>query len=290
MALYSPERDPYKPRRLAILGDLRRAIESDQLFLEFQPRIDLANGRLLGAEALVRWHHPVLGTLPPVEFIPLAEQTGLMRPLTRWVLGATLRQLRAWEEAGLIASVSANVSARNLHDPRFPEEVEGLLATWGTPPERLVLEITESAILQNERRSAESLKHLRSLGLELALDDFGTGYSSLTHLRRLPFSEIKIDQSFVKEIATRADDAAIVRATSHLGHSLGIRVAAEGVEDALSLDCLRSIGCDLAQGYYLGRPADAASLSSRLPRAASTGEAGAPAPSAVPHAPPLRAH
>ena len=254
-AVYSPECDPFDPGRLALLGELRRAIESDQLFLYYQPKVDVKTRMVVGAEALLRWRHPKRGLVPPGDFIPLAEQAGIIKPLTWWVLEEAVKQCRAWDRAELGLDVAVNLSARSLHDPQLPERITDLLAAHGVPPGRLQLEVTESAVMTDPARAAEILGHLGALGVGVSIDDFGTGYSSLTYLRNLPVSEIKIDKSFVIGMSGNGgSDKAIVRSTSDLGHSLGLAVVAEGVEDGNSFELLRSYGCDLAQGYYIARP------------------------------------
>jgi diguanylate cyclase (GGDEF)-like protein/PAS domain S-box-containing protein len=261
--VYSAECDPYDPLRLALLGELRRAIESDQLVLFYQPKLDLKTGTVVGAEALLRWRHPKRGLVPPGEFIPLAEQAGVIKPLTWWVLGEAVKQCRAWEREDLGLDVAVNLSARSLHDPQLLERIADLLSDHDVPPRRLQLEVTESAVMTDPTRAKEILGQLSAFGVGVSIDDFGTGYSSLTSLLELPVSEIKIDKSFVigmkgngspAKANASASNRAIVRSTSDLGHSLGLRVVAEGVEDEPALDLLRSYGCDLAQGYYIARP------------------------------------
>jgi diguanylate cyclase (GGDEF)-like protein/PAS domain S-box-containing protein len=259
--VYSAECDPYDPHRLALLGELRAAIEADQLFLFYQPKVDLKARTVVGAEALLRWRHPKRGLVPPGDFIPLAEQAGVIKPLTWWVLGEAVRQCGAWERDALGLEVAVNLSARSLHDPQLVERITGLLDAHEVPPRRLQLEVTESAVMTDPDRAAEILGRLGALGVGVSIDDFGTGYSSLTSLRRLPVNEIKIDKSFVIGMGGNGgSDKAIVRSTSELGHNLGLRVVAEGVEDETALDLLRSYGCDLAQGYYIARPMAADAL------------------------------
>lgn len=259
--VYSAGCDPYDPGRLTLLGELRRAIEADQLSLFYQPKVDVKTRRVVGAEALVRWRHPKRGLVPPGDFIPLAEQAGVIRPLTWWVLREAVRQCRAWDQAGLGLDVAVNLSARSLHDPQLTERITDLLGAHDVSPQRLQIEVTESAVMTDPARAAEILAHLGKLGVGVSIDDFGTGYSSLTYLRNLPVSEIKIDKSFV--IGMSGDggpDQAIVRSTSELGHNLGLRVVAEGVEDETSFELLRSYTCDMAQGYYIARPMAADAL------------------------------
>ena len=260
-ALYSKADDPYDPRRLVMMGELRRAIEGDQLRLEYQPKIDLQSHHVVGVEALLRWTHPELGNVPPYEFVCLAEESALIRPLTRWVLNEACRQSRAWRQAGMQVPIAVNLSARNLIEADLADFVAGLLETWGLPPSALELEITESAIMAEPKRAADLLEVLASRGMAIAIDDFGTGYSSLAYLRRLRASEVKIDRSFVIGLSKDEGDLAIVRAVIDLGHRMGLRVVAEGVEDAKTFEILASAGCDLAQGYHMARPMPAADFS-----------------------------
>jgi diguanylate cyclase len=260
IVVYAPEHDHYSAERLALGGELRGAIERNQLLLHFQPKLDLRDGTLVGVEALVRWQHPLRGFLPPSEFIPLAEQTGLIHPLTRWVLDAALRQHQAWLAMGLEVPVAVNLSRRTLHDPQLPEMVAQLLARWDVPPAALVLEITESSLMADPQRAFEHLTQLRTLGVRISIDDFGTGFSSLASLKALPLDELKIDQSFVQAMATDASARAIVRAIIDLADALNLRVVAEGVEDRATWDVLAGLGCEVAQGYFLSRPVAAAEL------------------------------
>jgi diguanylate cyclase (GGDEF)-like protein len=252
--IYSTDQDQHGVDRLALVSDLRRGIGRNELVLYFQPKIDLKGGRVAGAEALVRWLHPRRGLTPPDQFIPLAEQTGLIEPLSRWVVEEALRQCRAWQDAGIDLPVSVNLSMRNLHDPHLPALLSELLAASQIGPEYLQLELTESAIMADPIRARGVLGELRALGLQVAVDDFGTGHASLAYLKQLPLDALKIDKSFVKDLAVNASDRAIVRSTIELGHELGLVVIAEGVENLASWDVLASLGCDFAQGYYLSRP------------------------------------
>ena len=252
--IYDLKYDQHSPRRLALIGELRRAIEQEQLFLHYQPKISLKTKRVIGVEALVRWQHPEYGFVPPDQFILPAEQTGLIHPLTRWVLKTALRQSQVWRQAGLNLPVSVNLSARNLHDPQFPEHLAELLKTTGGMPEQLELEITESAIMADPARALEVITRLRTMGLRFALDDFGIGYSSLAYLKKLPVDAIKIDKSFVIDMAKDEDDVVIVLSTINLAHNLGLKVVAEGVETEKILDRLSAFGCDEAQGYYMSKP------------------------------------
>ena len=264
LVLFDPKLDQHSPRRLALLGELRRAIENQQLVLHYQPIIDAQTSNVLGAEALVRWQHPEHGLLPPGEFIPLAERTGLITPLTHYVLKAALQQCRQWCQAGHELAVAVNVSARRLLDLSFPDEVAGLLATWEVPARLLVVEITESTIMADPTHALEVLGRLDKMGVQVAIDDFGTGYSSLAHLKSLPVHELKIDRSFVSQMTSSASDAVIVRTTIDLGRNLGLRVVAEGVEDAITWQELDALGCNAIQGYYVSRPIPAEDLTSWL--------------------------
>ena len=212
VVVYTQEQDHHSAERLALGGELRRAIDNSELLLHFQPKLDLRDGTLVGVEALVRWQHPLRGFLPPSEFIPLAEQTGLIYPLTRWVLDDALRQQQAWREKGLAIPVAVNLSRRTLQDPELPEMVAQLLALYAVVPGGLVLEITESSLMADPLLAAENLSQLRALGVQMSIDDFGTGYSSLDSLKNLSVDELKIDRSFVQAMATDASARAIVRA------------------------------------------------------------------------------
>jgi len=257
-AVYAFEQDHHSPDRLALIGDLRAAIERDELLLHYQPKVALASGAVVGVEALVRWQHPRQGLVLPDRFIPLAEQGGLINPLTRWVLAAALQQCRAWQDAGMDIPVAVNLSMRNLQNPRLAETAAELLTEWNVVPTSLRVEITESGLMSEPARARATLTRLRALGVGSAIDDFGTGYSSLSYLKRLPVDELKIDRTFVRQMAHDTHDAAIVRSTIRLGHDLGLTVVAEGVEDARTWELLAGLGCDIAQGYYLTRPLPAA--------------------------------
>jgi diguanylate cyclase (GGDEF)-like protein/PAS domain S-box-containing protein len=264
--LYSAACEPHDPAGLALLGELRRALDANELQLYYQPKVDLKTRTVVGAEALLRWAHPKRGFVPPGEFIPLAEQTGLIRPLTRWVLDRAAGEARGWERAGRSIPVAVNVSARSLHDGRIVDDVEEALLTHDLRSDRLLIEVTESAVMTDASRAAEVLSSLSGRGVVVSIDDFGTGYSSLGLLRRLPVHELKIDKSFVLGMAGEGgEDTAIVRSTTDLAHNLGLSVVAEGVEDQWTLDLLATFGCDQAQGYHIARP---------MPGAAFTGWLG----------------
>jgi diguanylate cyclase (GGDEF)-like protein/PAS domain S-box-containing protein len=259
-AYYDSRADDHDPLRLTIIGELRRAIEQRELVLYYQPKAELRDGTVTSVEALLRWFHPERGMVPPDEFIPQAQETGLMKPLTLYVLDEALRQSREWQDAGVELTVSVNLATRNLLDVAFPDDVAAALERWGVDPSRLELEITESTMLDDPFRTKIVLDRLHDMGIRLSIDDFGTGYSSLAYLRQLPVSEIKIDRSFVLHMDENPDDAVIVRSTIDLGRNLGLRVVAEGVETIDAWNQLEELGCDVAQGYFLSRPVPAADL------------------------------
>ena len=243
---------------MALTSELSHAIERQQLTLHYQPKVSFKTGRVVSAEALVRWLRPEHGLVAPDEFIPLAEHTGLIRPLTQWVLYEALRECAAWRKAGIEITLAVNLSARNLLEAQFTELLASHLAAWSVPPEYLELEITESAIMSDPMRALDALTRLDAMGVRLSIDDFGTGYSSLAYLKKLPVDTLKIDKSFVMNMAQDGDDALIVRSTIDLAHNLGLRVVAEGVENQQTWDMLDELGCDIAQGYFLSRPLAAA--------------------------------
>ena len=257
--LYAPERDRYNPERLELLGQLRSAIE-DQLVLHYQPKAALPGGQVRGVEALVRWQHPQRGLIFPDQFIPLAERTAFLTPLTLRVLEMALGQCRAWRDQGLELRVSVNLSPRNLVDLHLPDEIESMLVRYEVPSSSLVLELTENTLMTDPKRAIDVLARLSAIGVGLSIDDFGTGQSSLGYLKRLPVEELKIDKSFVINMNVDDNDAIIVRSTIELSHNLGLRVVAEGVESEESWDQLAALGCDIAQGYYLARPMPAEEL------------------------------
>jgi diguanylate cyclase (GGDEF)-like protein len=254
--------DSTDPRRLALIGELRRALERDELVLHYQPKVALQAGPgrdkpvgvVTGVEALVRWQHPVEDLLHADEFLPMAERTGLIVPLTAVVMRLALSQCRAWLDAGRRIPVAVNLSVRGLLDPQLPATIARLLTTYDLPSELLTLEITESSVMRDVPRALPVLERLARSGISLSVDDFGTGYSSLAYLRRLPVSEVKIDKSFVQDMAVDESDAAIVETILGLARHLQLRVVAEGVEDERTRDRLASMGCDIAQGYLFSRP------------------------------------
>lgn len=264
--IYSPQHDQYSPDRLSLIAELRKAIEEDQLFLLYQPKIELKTGRISGVEALVRWQHPKLGVIPPDKFISLAERSGLIKQLTFWVLKEALRQSRSWYQRGLEISVAVNLSVRNLQAPQLLDQIKGLLSTWGVMSGSLRLEITESIIMADPAHAMEILEHLTSIGIRFSVDDFGTGYSSLGYLKRLPVDELKIDKSFVINMMANENDAIIVHSVIDLAHNLGLKVTAEGVESKEIMDKLITLGCDAAQGYFISRPVKDIDLTNWLER------------------------
>jgi diguanylate cyclase (GGDEF)-like protein/PAS domain S-box-containing protein len=253
-ALFTPEQDQAVPGRLALAAALRKAIGADELTLYYQPKVDCRSGKLAGVEALIRWEHPELGMIQPDQFITLAEQVGLIKPLTRWVLDSALHQWHNWAEDGLRVPIAVNLSAHDVQDEQLPGVVADLLDRWNVPASSLKLEITESALVADPWQALRILSQLCATGVRVAIDDFGTGYSSLAYLKQLPIHEIKVDRTFVRDMTTQTKDLAIVRSTIELGHNLGLEAVAEGVEDQATLDLLGKLGCDVAQGYHLSRP------------------------------------
>jgi diguanylate cyclase (GGDEF)-like protein len=249
--VYDAERDPNTPGRLVLLGALRRALETGELVLHYQPKADLATGRVVGLEALVRWEHPQLGLVLPDEFIPLAERSGLIAPLTSWLLGEALAQLARWRERGWDLGVAVNITVKDLCSDGFVDGVVAALAEHGLPTSALQLELTEGSLFADSAPARAALRQLRERGVSLSLDDFGTGWSSLGQLRQLPVSEIKVDRSFVSRMAVDTRDLAIVTSVVDLARGLGVRVVAEGVEDQRTWDLLASLGCDRVQGWLL---------------------------------------
>ncbi len=253
-AVYAGATDGESPRRLALVGELRRAIAEGELVLHYQPKVALRTGRVVGVEALVRWRHAVHGLVPPGEFIPVAERTGLIKPLTAWVLDAALEQARRWSDRGLESRVAINISPSSLRDPEFPARVGEALAKWGAGPGWLKFELTESTLVEDPSRSLEALRRLRDLGISILIDDFGTGYSSLSYIATLPIQGLKIDRSFVAGMLGSPSVHSVVEATISLARALQIRVVAEGVETKEQGEALERLGCDEIQGYFVGAP------------------------------------
>ena len=259
-SIHDPQRERLSVERLSMMSDLRRAVEQNELVLYFQPQRDLRDPTQLSVEVLLRWQHPVRGMVPPDAFIPFAEQTGYISVITEWVLDRALSQAREWRVGGLDACVAVNISTRDLITPSFPATVAVLLEKHACPSQRLILEITETAILGDPELALQNMNRLHALGCQLSIDDFGTGYSSLAYLKRLPVDELKIDKSFVMNMAMDSSDSVIVRSTIDLGHNMGLKVVAEGVETLDVLHLLREMGCDVVQGYLISRPIDAAAM------------------------------
>jgi diguanylate cyclase (GGDEF)-like protein len=255
--LYEPEQDTSDAARLALAGELRGAIDNEELVVHFQPKAELESGLIVGVEALVRWQHPERGFIPPNEFIPIAERTGLIKPLSQYVVASALRQCGEWRAAGFDLHVAVNLTIPDLLDLELPDRIDELLAETGVRPSQLELEVTETTILADPFRVRQVLNRLNEMGLRLAIDDFGTGYSSLAYLKNLPVHTIKIDRSFVMGMCEDASDATIVRSTIDLGRNLGLGVVAEGIESQEVWHALRADGCSLAQGYFISRPASA---------------------------------
>ncbi len=269
-AVYDAEQDTNDKARLVLAGELRRAIENDELVVHYQPKAELETGRIVGVEALVRWLHPERGFIPPNDFIPIAERTGLIKPLSLYVLAAAVVQCRRWSDDGLDLHVAVNLTIPDLLDLELPDRISVLLEETGVAAEQLELELTETTLLADPSRVCQVLDRLNAMGVRLAIDDFGTGYSSLAYLKRLPVQTIKIDRSFVIDMLENSSDAAIVRSTIDLARNLGLRVVAEGVENMAAWELLRQQGCTLAQGYMISRPAPADELADLLAERGAT--------------------
>ncbi|MHB0916286.1 MAG: putative bifunctional diguanylate cyclase/phosphodiesterase [Thiobacillus sp.] len=263
-AVYAPDQVHTNRHDLSLKSELRAAIQADQLCLYYQPQIDHHSQRVIGVEALVRWNHPQRGFLAPDQFIPLAEDAGLIGPLTHWVLRTALAQLMILQRQAHVLTMAVNLSARNLHDMELPASISALLAESGVAPQDLILEITESAVMANPSDGLAILTELDRMGVTLSIDDFGTGYSSLAYLKGLPVDELKIDKSFVMDMVENENDAVIVRSTIDLAHNLGLKVIAEGVETRDAWHILGMLGCDCSQGYFMGRPMPAEKLEAWL--------------------------
>ncbi|WP_411725328.1 putative bifunctional diguanylate cyclase/phosphodiesterase [Methyloglobulus sp.] len=253
-ATYEPSFDKHTPFRLTLISELRHAIERDGLELFYQPQVSIKTGEICGVEALVRWNHPVHGFVPPDEFVAMAERNRMINQLTQWVLKRAFRDCANWHKQGLPIKISVNLSVKDLHNPELPDLISGVAVATGIKPEWIILEITESSVMTEPERALEIIQRLNQMGYQFSIDDFGTGYSSLAYLKKLPLTEIKIDKSFVMDILTSENDAAIVKATVNLGHNLGLMVTAEGVESKEIMSRLMDYGCDVAQGYFLSKP------------------------------------
>jgi len=254
IVLYSAELERSSSDHVARKGELRRALSDGELLLHYQPKFDMTSGAVSGVEALVRWQHPQHGLMFPDNFIPLAEKSGLIKLLTQEVQRLALRQCKQWLDAGMPLAVAVNISAIDLQDPDFPAQVDGLLRESQVSPGMLELEVTETAIMTDPLHAMENIARLSEMGVQVSIDDFGTGYSSMAYLKKLRVAKIKIDKSFVMDMHRDSNDAVIVRSTIDLGHNLGLKVVAEGVEDQQSWDRLKALGCDTAQGYHMSKP------------------------------------
>ena len=268
-------------RRLQLSGDLRRALDNDDLHVQYQPLVDLDTGRVLGAEALSRWNHPTLGSIPPSDFIPVAEETGLIVPLGGWVLNEACRQARRWHDESDAAPIyiSVNVSPRQFRQPgTVVEQVRAATEGNGVDPSLLVLEITESVLMQNRDAVRDELISLQQMGVRVAIDDFGTGYSALTYLRDFPIDMVKMDQSFVDDLSTGRGDQALVRSVVELGEALDMEIVAEGIERRDQLDHLSEMRCNTGQGYFFARPLDADGMGALIDGRMTSAPPGPPAP------------
>ncbi|THB69069.1 MAG: EAL domain-containing protein [Gammaproteobacteria bacterium] len=263
-AEYAPDIDPYSSRRLSLMTELRNALENDELELFYQPQIDTLSGGVLGLEALIRWKHPSHGYIPPDEFIPLAEQTGVIKPLSRWVLNRALSKCAEFLERGSPLRMSVNISPLNLQEKGLDDYIINLLASYSLPHDLLVLELTETAMMIEKSAASEILKSLDEKGVKISVDDFGTGYSSLTYLKQLPLDELKIDKSFVMDMLEDKDDLMIVHATIEMGHNLGLEIVAEGVETEETFWQLRDMGCNTVQGYFFSKPLNSHDLDEKF--------------------------
>jgi diguanylate cyclase (GGDEF)-like protein len=253
-AFYESAFDKHSPRRLTLMSELRQAIDRNELDLFYQAKVSIGTGEIYGAEALVRWNHPVHGFISPDEFVPMAERTRMIKPLTHWVIRRAFRNCADWHKSGLPLTISVNLSAKDLHDPELPDLIAGSAASAGIKPEWIILEITEGSVMNQPENALEIIQRLHQMGYKFSMDDFGTGYSSLAYLKKMPLMELKIDKSFVMDILTSENDAGIVKATINLAHNLGLQVTAEGVENKEILYRLEEYGCDIAQGYHFNKP------------------------------------
>jgi EAL domain-containing protein (putative c-di-GMP-specific phosphodiesterase class I) len=259
-SVYNEANDPYTQLKRAYVGGLRNAIEQNQITLYYQPKVDLRTGRTRGVEALVHWNHPVHGTVPAQQFVPVAERTGLIHALSRWVLRSAIAQCDVWRRLGREMPVAVNLSPRNFHDDQLPDYIDRLLERHKLPAKLLEIEITEGVILTDAHHISKALHDLSRKGVRIFIDDFGTGYSSLGHLKRLPIAGVKIDRIFISQLTSHAHDAAIVRSIIDLGHRLSLEVIAEGVETRGIWQKLATLNCDAAQGYLMCPPRPAADL------------------------------
>jgi EAL domain-containing protein (putative c-di-GMP-specific phosphodiesterase class I) len=269
LQVYEDGRDLAHQRQISLIRDLRQAAKKGELQLHYQPKLDIRQGIVRQAEALLRWQHPQFGNVSPAEFIVLAERTGSIQILTNWVIEESMRQMAEWKQRGLLVQVSVNISADDLLSGDLADRVVGLLKLYRVSAEQLIFEITESAVMREPEQALVVLNRLRECGISLSIDDFGTGYSSLAHLKRLPVQELKIDQSFVRNLDETSEDAVIVRSTIEMSHNLGLKVVAEGVEYEHSLILLDRWHCDTAQGYLISRPLTAVAFEAWMAKSLS---------------------
>jgi EAL domain-containing protein (putative c-di-GMP-specific phosphodiesterase class I) len=260
MAVYDAGNDSSQQQHLSLLGELRRAVEQHELCLHYQPKMSLQTNTVMEVEALLRWDHPQRGRVPPAEFIPFAEYTGYIRFVTHWVLEEAIAQCGRWSREGMPLRISVNICARDLMNRDLPDQIQSMLHQYAVPPDLLCLEITESGFMEDPVYAQQVLDRLAGMGLKLSIDDYGTGYSSLSYIMKLPVHELKIDRSFVATMNEDPDLLTIVRSTIDLGHNLGLKVVAEGVENAAGVRRLKELGCDQAQGYFISRPLPAEDL------------------------------
>jgi len=263
--------DQCNTRHQTLMGELRHAIMSNEFVACYQPKVDIKTGIVKGLEALVRWKHKVHGLIPPDKFIPLAEQTGLIKPLTLWILHESLMQCAKWNNEGFKLRVAVNLSTSDLLDTEFPNTVARALNSHNVSPEKLLLEITESGVMMDTAQAMEILNRLATMGVRISIDDYGTGNSSQSYLSKLPLHEMKIDKSFVADMGSNSNNALTVQSMIDLGHNLGLEVVAEGVESAWILSLLQPLGCDTAQGHYFTRPLNAQEFTTWIGRAIATG-------------------
>ena len=266
---YSQGLNAHSRKRLSLENDLRKALDRDEMRLHYQPKYDLQTGRVSGAEALLRWQHKELGLVGPQDFIPVAEESGLIVPLGEWVLHEACKQVKAWQLAGFATPrIAVNVSSHQFREHRLAETVRHALEASGVDPQFLTLEITESVIMENAQQNLDELSHIKQTGVKLSIDDFGTGYSSLSYLMRFPLDELKIDRSFLATIGHEENKGSLVVAVIAIAHSLGLNVVAEGVETAEQLAFLKAQACNECQGFFLSKPVTAEAFAAMLPRAA----------------------
>ena len=262
---FDPQNDVSPVDQLRYSGQIRTALDNNEFLLHYQPQVDIQTSRIIGVEALLRWEHPVEGTVMPQRIIPVAEQLGMITPITDWVLVTALKQCKQWTYDGMHIPVAVNVSARSFQNPRLLEKIQWALEAAEVSGEYLEIEITEATLMQDLDRATDVLNRLSDTGVTIAIDDFGTGYSSLSYLKQLPIHTLKIDQSFIIDVAFDQQDVAIVRSIIDLGHNLGYKVVAEGVENGMAWDVLNRLGCDTAQGFHISKPLADNHFSSWLP-------------------------